>query len=104
MSSPGKYRKAVVISTVVLCAIAALAWYVVPGVREGTVPPIGGILWHFLGAFEYMLRNVHAPVAARVGEATAPLLGVVFLLALIAASALVASLVVCLPFRLSRKR
>ncbi len=103
MDRPSRYWKAVLISTVVLCAVAALAWFVVPGVRSGAVPPIGGIVWHALGALQLLLVGLYAPVVARVGQATNPTVGLAALLTLAGVSALLVSLIVCLPFRLSRR-
>lgn len=104
MDSPNRYWKAVWISTAVLCAAAALAWFVVPGVRAGTVPAVGGLVWHALGALHVLLIRTYAPLATRVGDATSPALGAASLPGLIAASALLLSLVACLPLRLLRKR
>lgn len=103
MDNPCRYWKAVSISTAVLCVAAALAWFVVPSVRAGTVPAIGGLVWHALGALQLLLTRSYAPLAARVGVATSPWVGAAALPALIAVSALLLSLVVCLPFGALRK-
>jgi hypothetical protein len=94
----------VVILTVVFLAVAALACWVVPRVRDGTVPAIGGLIWHPLGAIHLLLTDVYWPLAARAGEATIPVVGVVVSIVLTAGSALVLAMVVWLPFYLLRKR
>lgn len=104
MNNPRRYRKAVLISTLALCLASAVAWYVVPGVRGGTVPAVGGMIWHALGPLELLLTRVYAPAAAQLANATAPAVGILFLPAMVAISALLASLLACLPFGLISKR
>jgi hypothetical protein len=90
--------------TVVFCVAAALAYWVVPQVRDGTVPAVGGLIWHPLGAIQLLLRDVYGPIGARVGDASTPALGTVIVLALTGGSALLVSMVLWLPFYLLRKR
>jgi hypothetical protein len=44
MKRQKRYWNGVMIMTCILCLVAALAYCIVPGVRAGTVPPIGGII------------------------------------------------------------
>ena len=104
MADPKRYWKPVLVLTVVFCIAAALAYWVVPQVRDGTVPALGGLIWHPLGAVQVLIANVYSPIGARVGDATAPALGVVVVLALTAGSALLLAMVLWLPFYLLRKR
>ena len=67
------------------------------------MPAVGGLIWHPLGAIRLLLTNVYGPVGARVGDATAPALGVVVVLALAGGSALLLSMILWLPFYLLRK-
>jgi hypothetical protein len=92
------YARFVLVLTVVFCALAALGYWVAPGVRAGAVPAIGGIVWHALGVVQLLLANVYGPVAARVAEATSPRLGVATLLAMTAGSALLLAMAIGLPF------
>jgi hypothetical protein len=94
----------VVLLTLLFCALAAFACWIVPGVRDGTVPAIGGIVWHALGGLEVLVKNVFGRIGARVGEATTPALGFVVQIALTAASALLFSMVIWLPVYLVRAR
>ena len=104
MADPKRYWKPVIILAVVFLAVTALASWVVPRVRDGTVPAIGGLIWHPLGAIRLLLTEVYWPIAARAGDATIPLVGVVVSIVLTAGSALLLAMVVWLPFYLLRKR
>lgn len=104
MADPKRYWRLVLILTVVFCILAALGYWVVPGVRAGTVPAIGGLIWHGLGAIQWVIVNRYEPLAARIGEATSPSLRPVALLGLIVGSALLVSMLLCLPFLLIGNR
>ncbi len=100
MADPKRYWKFVLILTVAFCLLAALGYWVAPGVRAGTVPPIGGLVWHGLGAIQLLIANTYEPLAARAGDVISPSLRPVVLLTLVVGSALLLSMVLCLPLRL----
>lgn len=104
MADPKRYWKPVLILALVFCVTAALAYWVVPHVRDGTVPALGGLVWHALGAIEILIADVYGPMGARVGNATTPALGVVVVLALTVGSALLLSMILWLPVYRLRKR
>ena len=104
MSDPKRFWGPVLTLTVLFCALAAVACGVVPGVREGSIPAIGGLVWHVLGAIQLLVTNVYGPVAARVGEATAPGLGVAVQVVLTGLSAFLLSIAIWYPFYLVRRR
>ncbi|UCD52138.1 MAG: hypothetical protein JSW27_05775 [Phycisphaerales bacterium] len=104
MTDPKRFWMPVLSLTVLFCALAAVACWVVPGVREGTVPAIGGLVWHALGVIQLLVTNVYGPVAARVGEATTRALGVAVQVALTGLSALLLSVAIWYPFYLVRGR
>ena len=104
MTDAKSYWKPVLTLTVLFCVLAALACWVVPGVREGTVPAIGGLVWHPLGAIQLLVTDVFGPIGARVGEATTPGLGVVVQVALVGLAALLLSIAIWEPFHLVRRR
>jgi len=104
MSDPKRFWGPVLTLTVLFCVLAAVACGVVPGVRAGSIPAIGGLVWHVLGAIQLLVTNVYGPVAARVGEATTPGLGVAFQVALSALSALMLAIAIWYPFYLVRQR
>lgn len=100
MTERSRYWRSVLILTVLFCILAALGYWVAPGVRAGSVPAIGGVLWHLLGATQLLIANVYDPIAARVAEATLPGLRGVVLLVLTVGSALLLAMVIGLPFYL----
>jgi hypothetical protein len=104
MADPKRYWRPVLMLTLVFCVVAAVAYWVVPQVRDGTVPALGGLIWHPLGAIRLLITDVYGPIGARVGEATAPGLGLAVVLALTGVGALVLSMVLWLPFYLLGKR
>jgi hypothetical protein len=104
VADPKRYWKPVLILTVVFLAVAALACWVVPRVRDGTVPAVGGLIWHPLGAIQLLLTEVYWPIAARAGKATIPAVGVVISVVLTVGSALLLAMVIWLPFYLLHKR
>jgi hypothetical protein len=104
MSDPKRFWGPVLTLTVLFCALAAVACAVVPGVRAGTVPAIGGLVWHVLGAIQLLVTNIYGPAAVRVGEATTPGLGVALQVVLTALSALLLSIAIWYPFYLVRQR
>lgn len=103
MADPKRYWRLVAILTVVFCILAALGYWVAPGVRAGTVPAIGGLVWHGLGAIQLLITDVYGPIARRAGESTAPWLETAVLLALVGGSVLLLSMVIALPFDLIRR-
>lgn len=104
MTEPKRYWIPVVLLTLLFCSLAVFACWIVPGVRDGTVPAIGGIVWHALGGLEMLVTNVYGRIGARVGEATTPVLGLVVRIILTAVSALLFSMVIWLPVYLVRAR
>lgn len=104
MSDPKRFWGPVLTLTVLFCALAAVACGVVPGVRAGSIPAIGGLVWHVLGVIQLLVTNVYGPVAARVGEATAPALGIAVQVALTGLSALLLAIAIWYPFYLVRQR
>lgn len=98
-----RYWNGVMIMTSILCLVAALAYWIVPGVRAGTVPPIGGIVWHAMASFQLLIANVYRPFAYSIAPATSPWLGSVILLLMTCGSTLLISMVMCLPLRFPQK-
>jgi hypothetical protein len=92
------------IMTCILCLVAALAYWIVPGVRAGTVPPIGGIIWHALGSIQLLIANVFRPFAYGIAPATSPWLGSMILLLMTLGSILLISMVICLPLCFFQQR
>ena len=99
-----RYWNGVVIMTCILCLIAALAYWIVPSVRSGTFPPVGGIIWHALAPIQLLIANVFRPVAYGIAPATSPRLGLVILLLMTWGSIVLISMVMCLPLRFGRQR
>lgn len=100
MTGRSRYWRSVLILTVFFCGLAALGYWVAPGVRSGSVPAVGGVVWHLLGTTQLLIANVYGPVAARVAQATTPRLGSVALVVLTAVSALLLAMAIGLPFYL----
>jgi hypothetical protein len=90
--------------TCILCLVAALACWIVPSVRAGTVPPVGGIIWHALAPIQLLIANVLRPVACAIAPSNSPSLGSVILLLMTLGSSLLISMVFCLPLRFGRPR
>jgi len=99
-----RYWNGVIIMTCILCLVAALAYWIVPSVRAGTVPPVGGIIWHALAPIQLLIANVFRPVAYAIAPATSPSLGLVILLLMTLGSSLLISMVICLPLRFPQPR
>ena len=97
MKRQKRYWKCVMIAMSILCLAAALAYWVVPGVRGGSVPAIGGIIWHALGPIQLLLANVFRPFAYGIAPASSPWLGSMILLLMTLGSILLISMVICLP-------
>ena len=104
MSDPKRFWGPVLSLTALFCALAGIACWVVPGVREGSVPAIGGLVWHALGAIQLLVTNIYGPVAARVGDATTAALGTAVQVILTVVSALVLAIAIWYPFYLVRQR
>jgi hypothetical protein len=104
MKRQKRYWSGVAIMTCVLCLVAAIAYWIVPSVRAGTVPPIGGIVWHALASFELLIANVFRPLAYAVAPAGSLWLGSLILLLMTCASMLLISMVICLPLCLLQQR
>ncbi|MHC4310673.1 MAG: hypothetical protein ACYSSN_12090 [Planctomycetota bacterium] len=104
MKRQKRYWNGVKIMTCILCPVAALAYWIVPGVRAGTVPPIGGIIWHVLGPIQLLIANVYRPFAYGIAPAATPWLGLVILLLMTLGSILLLSMVICLPLCFFRQR
>jgi len=104
MRDPKRFWGPVLSLTVLFCALAGVAYWVAPGVREGSVPAIGGLVWHALGTIQLLVTNVYGPVAARAGEATTPGLGTAVQVALTVLSALLLAIAIWYPFYLVRQR
>jgi hypothetical protein len=98
MTDPKRYWRGVLALAASFCALAAPGGRVAPGVRSGTAPAIRGLVWHALGVIQLLVKHAYGPVAARVSETTAPWMRVVTLPALTGGSALLLSVVICLPF------
>jgi hypothetical protein len=104
MKRQKRYWNGVMIMTCILCLVAALAYWIVPSVRAGTIPPVGGIIWHALGPIQLLLANVFRPFAYSIAPAASPWLGLVILLLMTGGSILVISMVICLPLRFLQRR
>ena len=104
MKRQKRYRNGVMIMTCILCLAAALAYWVVPGVRAGTVPAVGGIIWHALGPIQLLIANVFRPFAYDIAPASSPWLGLAILLLMTLGSILLISIVICLPLCFLRQR
>lgn len=104
MNGKRRYWNGVTIVTCILCLIAALAYWIVPCVRAGTVPPIGGIIWHALAPIQLLIANVFRPFAYGIAPANSPSLGLVILLLMTLGSSLLMSMVICLPLRFPQPR
>ena len=104
MKRQKRYWNGVMFMTCILCLVAALAYWIVPSVRSGSVPPIGGIIWHALGPFQLLMANVFRPFAYGIAPATSPWLGLVILLLMTLGSILLISMVICLPLCFPRQR
>lgn len=92
------------VMTCILCLVAALACWIVPGVRGGAVPPIGGMIWHAMAAFQLLIANVFRPCAYGIAPAASPWLRLVILLLMTLGSILLISMVMCLPLRFAEKQ
>jgi hypothetical protein len=99
-----RYWNGVKIMTFVFCLAVALAYWIVPGVRAGTIPPIGGIIWHVLGPIQLLIANVYRPFAYGIAPATLPWLGLLILLLMTLGSILLLSMVICLPLCFTQQR
>ena len=99
-----RYWNGVIIMTCILCLVAALAYWIVPSVRAGTVPPVGGIIWHALAPIQLLIANVFRPVAYAIAPSNSPSLGLVILLLMTLGSSLLISMVMCLPLRFGQPR
>jgi hypothetical protein len=97
MKRQKRYWNGVKVTTCVLCVAAALACWLVPYVRAGTIPPIGGIIWHALGSIQLLIAEVFRPFAYDIAPAGLPRLGLVILLLMTLGSILLISMVICLP-------
>ncbi|MHC4168218.1 MAG: hypothetical protein ACYSWQ_14775 [Planctomycetota bacterium] len=104
MKRQKRYWNGVVIMTGILCLATALAYCIVPGVRGGAVPPIGGIIWHALGPLQLLIANVFRPFAYAIAPASSPWLRSVILLLMTCGSILLISMVICLPLCFPRQR
>ena len=104
MKRQKRYWNGVMIMTCILCLVAALAYWIVPSVRDGTVPPVGGIIWHALGPVQLLLANVFRPFAYGIAPATSPWLGSAILLLMTSGSIVLISMVMCLPLCFPRQR
>ncbi|KPK36163.1 MAG: hypothetical protein AMJ65_16580 [Phycisphaerae bacterium SG8_4] len=104
MKRQKRYWNGVMIMTCILCLVMALAYWIVPSVRAGTVPPIGGIVWHALAPFQLLIANVFRPFAYGIAPAKSPSLGLVILLLMTLGSSLLISMVMCLPLRFGQPR
>lgn len=104
MSDPKRFWGPVLSLTVLFCTLAAIACWVVPGVREGSVPAIGGLVWHVLGAIQLLVTNVYGPVSSRLGQATTSALGTAVQVILTVLSALLLAIAIWYPFYLVRQR
>jgi len=89
--------------TCILSLVAALACWIVPGVRAGNIPPVGGIIWHALGLFQLLIANVFRPFAYGIAPASMPWLGLLILLLMTLAGILLLSMVMCLPLCLPQQ-
>jgi hypothetical protein len=98
------YWNAVMIVTCILCLVAALAYWIVPSVRAGSIPPIGGIIWHALALFELLISNILRPFAYGIAPASMPWLGLVILLLMTLGGMLLISMVICLPLCFLQQR
>ncbi len=96
MTERSRYWRVVLILTVLFCVLATLGYWVAPGVRTGSVPAVGGVVWHLLGATQLLI----GPIATRVAQATSPRLGSAALVALTGVSALLLAMAIGLPFYL----
>ena len=99
-----RYWNVVMIMTCILCLVTALAYWIVPGVRAGTIPPIGGIIWHALGPLQLLIANVYRPIAYDIAPEATPWLGALILLVMTVGSILLISMVICLPLRYPPQR
>ncbi len=104
MKRQKRYWNGVMIMTGVLCLAAVLANWIVPGVRAGTVPPVGGIIWHVLASFHLLIVNVFRPVAYGIAPGTSSWLGSVILLLMTCGSILLISMAMCLPLCFPQQR
>ena len=104
MKRQKRYWNSVMIMTCILCLLAALAYWIVPSVCAGTVPPIGGIIWHALAPFQLLITNVFRPFAYGIAPATSHWLGLVILLLMTWGSILLISMVICLPLCFPQQR
>ena len=97
MKRQKRYWNAVMIVTCILCLVTALANWIVPGVRSGSVPPVGGIIWHALALFQLLIAHVFRPIAYGIAPAASPWLGLLILLFMTLGSLLLISMLMCLP-------
>jgi hypothetical protein len=104
MKGRKSYWNGVMVVTCILCVVAALACWLVPGVRAGIIPPVGGIIWHALGSIELLIADVFRPFAYGVAPASQPWLGLVILLLMTLGSIVLISMVICLALYLLQQR